>query len=85
MPARPLTWELRLRDGAYTALARDATFTVRAGSADDPDGIATLDDQDLHRLLTGQLTVAEAISDGRLAVDGEPAGLQRLIDLCRFR
>jgi DNA-binding HxlR family transcriptional regulator len=85
IPAHPLNWELRLRDGVYTALARDATFTVRAGSADDPDGIATLDDQDLHQLLTGQLTVAQAISDGRLAVHGEPTGLQRLIDLCRFR
>jgi DNA-binding HxlR family transcriptional regulator len=85
VPTYPTTWELRLRDGAYTALTRDAIFTVRAGSSDDPDGVATLDDHDLHQLLTGQLTVAQAVTAGRLTVDGEPAGLQRLIDLCSFR
>jgi DNA-binding HxlR family transcriptional regulator len=85
LPGPSMAWELRLRDGVYTALVRDAIFTVRAGSSDDPDGVATLDDQDLHRLLTGQLSVAQAVSDGRLTVDGEPAGLQRLIDLCSFR
>jgi DNA-binding HxlR family transcriptional regulator len=85
LPGDPMTWELRLRDGVYTALADDAIFTVRAGSSDDPDGTATLDDQDLHQLLTGQLSVAQAVTAGRLTVDGEPAGLQRLIDLCLFR
>jgi DNA-binding HxlR family transcriptional regulator len=81
----PTTWELRLRDGTYTAQAVGATFTVRAGAPDDPDVIATIDDEDLHQLLTGHRSVAQAISAGRLTVHGEAAGLQRLIDLCAFR
>ena len=76
--------ELRLRDGVFRVRAAGREFNVSAGSAVDPDVIATVDDQDLHRLLTGQLSVGEAVRTGALTVDGEPAALQRLLDLCAF-
>jgi DNA-binding HxlR family transcriptional regulator len=81
---RPTTWQLRLRDGDFVAHAVGARFSVRAGTAERPDVIATIDDQDLHRLLTGQVTVAVAIASGALVVDGEPATVANLIDLCAF-
>jgi DNA-binding HxlR family transcriptional regulator len=78
------TWELRLRDGAFTARAQGREFSIRAGASTQPDLVVTVDDQDLHQLLTGQVELAEALESGVVTIAGEPARFQRLIDLCRF-
>jgi DNA-binding HxlR family transcriptional regulator len=79
-----MIWELRLRDGAFTARAQGREFSIRAGASMQPDLVATVDDEDLHQLLTGQVGLADAIESGAITIEGEPARFQCLIDLCRF-
>ncbi|MDX6665663.1 MAG: hypothetical protein QOG68_1869 [Solirubrobacteraceae bacterium] len=82
--ARPTTWELRLTDGAFTMRAEGSSLSVTAGAPDEADLVVTIADDDLHRLLTGQLAPAEAIAAGTLTLDGDPAALPRLIGLFAF-
>jgi DNA-binding HxlR family transcriptional regulator len=81
---RPTTWELRLNDGPFTVFAEQADLTVNAGAPDRADLVVTVSDQDLHQLLTGQLSVADALAAGRVTLIGASAGLQELIAICRF-
>jgi DNA-binding HxlR family transcriptional regulator len=83
--AEPITWELRLDDGAYTVQAEANAFTVRAGAPDRADLTVTVADRDLHQLLSGELSPADAIRTGVALVDGDPDGLAQLIVLCAMR
>jgi DNA-binding HxlR family transcriptional regulator len=82
--ARPTTWELRLTDGAFTVRAEGASLTVTAGAPDDADLVITTEDDDLHRLLTRQLTPAEAVATGAATLDGDASALPRLLKLFAF-
>jgi DNA-binding HxlR family transcriptional regulator len=82
--ARPTTWELRLTDGAFTVRAEGANLAISAGAPDDADVVITTDDEQLHRVLTGRLTPAEALASGAITVDGDDAALAGLLDLFAF-
>lgn len=82
--ARPTTWELRLTDGAFTVRAEGTSLTVIAGAPDDADLVITTEDEHLHRLLTRQLTPAEAVTSGAVTLDGEASALRRLVALFAF-
>ena len=79
--ARPTTWELRLTDGAFTVRAEGTSLTVIAGAPDDADLVITTEDEHLHRLLTRQLTPADAVTSGAVTLDGEASALRRLVAL----
>jgi len=82
--ARPTTWELRLTDGAFTVRAEGTSLTVIAGAPDDADLVITTEDEHLHRLLTRQLTPADAVTSGAVTLDGEASALRRLVALFAF-
>ena len=82
--ARPTTWELRLTDGAFTVRADGTSLTVTAGAPDDADLVVTTADEHLHRLLTRQLTPAEAVATGAVTLDGDASALPRLVALFAF-
>ena len=82
--ARPTAWELRLTDGTFTVRAEGRSLTVTAGAPDDADLVITSRDDDLHRLLTYQLTPAEAIASGAVTLDGDATALPRLVELLAF-
>ena len=82
--ARPTTWELRLDDGVYTVHAEDARLTATAGVPEHPDLVITAADAQLHALLTGQLTPAEATATGAVTLAGDAAALPRLVELLNF-
>lgn len=82
--ARPTTWELRLTDGAFTVRAEGTSLTVIAGAPDDADLVITTEDEHLHRLLTRQLTPADAVASGAVTLDGEASALRRLVALFAF-
>ena len=82
--ARPTTWELRLTDGAFTVRAEGTSLTVTAGAPDDSDLVITTEDEHLHRLLTRQLTPAEAVATGAVTLDGDASALPRLVELFAF-
>jgi DNA-binding HxlR family transcriptional regulator len=82
--AQPTTWDLRLTDGAFTARAEGTSLTVAAGAPDDADLVITTEDEHLHRLLTRQLTPAEAVATGVVTLDGDASALPRLVELFAF-
>ena len=85
--ARPTTWELRLNDGSFTVMAEGTNLSVSAGepdSADRADLAITTSDETLHRLLTRQLTPAEAVASGAVMLEGRASALPRLIELFGF-
>jgi DNA-binding HxlR family transcriptional regulator len=81
---RPTTWELRLTDGPFTVRAEGTNLTVAAGAPDDADLVVTTADEHLHRLLTRQLSPAEAVSTGAVTLDGDASALAPLVELFSF-
>ncbi len=85
--ARPTTWELRLDDGPFTVRAERAVLTVAAGApspAGSADLVVTTSDTELHRLLTRQVSPADAVAGGDVGLDGDAAALPVLLDLFAF-
>ena len=82
--ARPTTWELRLTDGVFTVQADGASLTVTAGAPHHADLVITTQDAHLHRLLTRQLTPAEAVATGAVTLDGDASALLGLVELFAF-
>jgi DNA-binding HxlR family transcriptional regulator len=82
--ARATTWELRLTDGAFTVRAEGASLSVTAGPPDVADLVITTEDDQLHRLLTRQITPAEALASGTVSVDGDVTALPPLVELFAF-
>ena len=82
--AQPTTWELRLTDGPFTISAEGNELIIVAGAPDDADAVVTASDGDLHRLMTHQLTPAEALATGAVALAGDTKLLHRLLGLFAF-
>jgi DNA-binding HxlR family transcriptional regulator len=82
--ARPTTWELRLSDGVFTVVAAGTSLTVAAGAPEQADVGVTTSDADMHALLTGQLTPADAVASGAVTLDGDAKALSRLVELFDF-
>ncbi len=82
--SRPTTWELRLSDGPFTLCAQGRSLTVSAGAPESADLVITVSDEDMHRLLTHQLSPAEALASGAIALEGDRAALARLLELFAF-
>ncbi len=82
--ARPTTWELRLTDGPFTVRAEGTTVTVTAGAPDRADLVITTEDDELHRLLTRQVTPDEAVTAGTVSLGGDPSALPSLVELFAF-
>jgi DNA-binding HxlR family transcriptional regulator len=82
--ARPTTWELRLTDGAFTVQAEGTNLIVSAGAPEVADLVVTTADDELHRLLTRQLSPADAVVTGAITVEGDATALTQLVDLFAF-
>jgi DNA-binding HxlR family transcriptional regulator len=81
---RPTTWELRLTDGAFTVQAEGSSLNVSAGAPDHADLVIAAEDAQLHRLLTRQLTPADAVATGAVTLDGDASALTCLVELFAF-
>jgi len=81
--ATPTTWELRLTDGPFTVRAEGADVSIAAGPPDRADHRVTVEDGDLHLMLTGRLTPADAVATGASAVSDDDA-LPGLLTLFAF-
>lgn len=78
------TWELRLDDGPFTVSAQGNEFSVVAGSSGHADLVVTTDDTSWHSLLTGQLSVPQALRSRKVRLSGDRADLETLISLFDF-
>jgi DNA-binding HxlR family transcriptional regulator len=81
---RATTWELRLTDGAFTVQADSTNLAVSAGAPEEADLIVSTADDQLHRLLTRQLSATEAVASGVITVEGDVTALAQLVELFEF-
>jgi DNA-binding HxlR family transcriptional regulator len=82
--SRSTTWELQLTDGAFTVRADGTSLSVAAGAPERADLVVTVQDEALHRLLTGRLDPADAVATGAVGLAGDASALPRLLDLFAF-
>lgn len=82
--ARRTTWELRLTDGSFTVRAERRNLAATAGAPEAADLVVTTEDEHLHRLLTRQLSPADAVATGVVTLDGDAPALERLVELFAF-
>ncbi len=73
------TWEFRVDGEAFHLRVRDGRVVPRAGSAERPDLVITLDGATLRGLFFEGLDPMEAVAGGRVAVEGAPESLQHAL------
>ncbi len=79
------TYEVRVDGLVFAVSVKDGRCGTREGSAVDPDTVITTDVATLHGLLLEGLQPQAALADRRIAVTGDPGGLDRFRDLFAFR
>ena len=81
---RLITCELHLTDGVFTLRAVGTNLTVKSGGSEEADLILTINDEDLHELLTHQMTPTDAVASGVATVAGDIFVLPNLMRLVAF-
>lgn len=71
------TYVIRVDDDVFTARIEDGRLRTELGATEAPDLDVTMDMETFFVLTTGELEPAEALAQGRLRADGEPAALAR--------
>ncbi|GAB1645316.1 alkyl/aryl-sulfatase [Krasilnikovia sp. MM14-A1259] len=80
LPTRTLNWEFTDTDQTYAVTVRHAALTYRAGRGlPDPDATITLTRALLDQISIGDTTFEQAINNGALRIDGDPAALTELL------
>jgi DNA-binding HxlR family transcriptional regulator/putative sterol carrier protein len=79
------TYELRIDGRVFEVEVADGACTTAERSARRPDAVFTMDVRTLNDLLLEGLPPAQAISDGRAAVQGDAAALERWVRVFRIR
>ena len=75
-------YQLQVGEVLVYALLRDGGLQAGAGGLADPDLVISMADFGTFKpLLTRQLNPTEAVADGTLQLDGDPALLPRFIDI----
>ncbi len=70
------TYEFRVDEETFHLRVHDGRVTPRAGEAVDPDLVITMDLSTLLELFSGELAALDAVTGGRLAIEGSPGALQ---------
>jgi putative sterol carrier protein len=73
------TYEFQIEDERFHLCVADGTVEPRAGGADQPDLILTMDRNTIRDLLSGVLDPSEAVSTQRVTVEGSPQAFQRAV------
>lgn len=74
-----VNFELRFGDIALHALVDDGALKVEEGSLPDADAIITT--VAVKQLMSGELTPSDGLASGQVIVDGDPALLERFVEL----
>ncbi|MFI6743646.1 winged helix-turn-helix transcriptional regulator [Nonomuraea sp. NPDC050451] len=78
-------YEIRMGDFTLRVQITDGTLTVGIGPHPAPDLVVErLNDQGIHALMTGTKTPDQALADGSVRVEGDPALLHRFVEAFRF-
>jgi DNA-binding HxlR family transcriptional regulator len=71
------TYVIRVGDDDFTVRLEDGRMYAEMGAAEAPDLDVTMDMETFHALASGDLEPHEALAEGRLRLDGDPAALAR--------
>jgi DNA-binding HxlR family transcriptional regulator/putative sterol carrier protein len=75
------TYEFRIGADVFHLRVHDGSAEVGQGSAPSPDLTVKADFKNLDAVVTGQLSPVEAIETGRVEIQGDPAALQRCVEI----
>jgi DNA-binding HxlR family transcriptional regulator len=75
------TYEFQIENETFHLRVADGTVEPRAGSADQPDLILTMDKKTIRDLLSGELGPLEAVSTRRVTFEGSPQAFQRAVTI----
>jgi DNA-binding HxlR family transcriptional regulator/putative sterol carrier protein len=75
------TYEFRVGDERIVVTASGGEVEVTPGEAEEPDLVITTDHETLAGLGRGAITPLQAIEEGRLSVEGDPAAAERCAEL----
>jgi DNA-binding HxlR family transcriptional regulator/putative sterol carrier protein len=78
------TWVLDIDDAVFTARIANGCVQASCGPAEDADASFKTDIETFYWLVAGELDPAEAVDAGRIAVDGDPGALDRLVRVLNF-
>lgn len=76
------TYELRIGGEVLQVQVKDGHIDVQQGHVYRPDAIIHTDMPTFMQLLPGELPPHAAIAGGRVCVEGDPAALDRLLQMC---
>ena len=75
------TYEFRVGSETFHLKVRDGEVKPFAGAVEDPDVVATMDDETLLDLLSNVLAPVDAVTSGRVHLEGDPDAVGRLLSL----
>jgi len=73
------TWEFRVDGDDFHLRVAEGRVEPRAGRADEPSLILTLDATTLRQIFSADLLPLDAFSQGRIGVEGEPEALEHCL------
>lgn len=76
------TYELHVGDEVLQVQVKDGELDVQQGQPCKPDAVIYTDMPTFMQLLPGQLQPQTAIAQGRVCIEGDPAALDRLLQMC---
>jgi len=77
-------YELRVDGKPLRILVKSGRVTAPAGSEGEPDVVLDVEPAAISDLLSGVMDVDEAVSSGRLRVEGDPAEARRFVERFQF-
>ena len=77
-------YELRVDGKPLRILVKSGRVTAPAGSEGEPDVVLDVEPAAISDLLSGVMDVDEAVSSGRLRVEGDPAEARRFVEKFQF-
>ncbi len=73
--------ELRMGEDVFRAVVAGGAIDTRRGAPPAPDAILTLDPGILIALIHGEISVADAVASGSLAIEGDREAVERFVGL----
>ena len=78
------TYVLRIGDDVFTVRLEDGHMRTEVGAAETADVDAEMDRETFFALASGELAPRDALSQGRVRVEGDPAALDRCFGVLSF-
>jgi DNA-binding HxlR family transcriptional regulator len=73
--------ELRMGEDVFRVIVAEGEIDAGRGDVPSPDAVLTLEPGTLLALIHGEVTVADALATGALAIDGDRAKVERFVGL----